>query len=59
MGHFARDCSRRKCKGEGKGGDGSKGYVTGKGKEMKGAGKKGPGTSGGHKGAPSGESKSW
>ena len=48
MGHFAMDCKRI---GKGKrGGDGSKGYATGEGKRTEGAGKKGPGTSGGHKG---------
>ena len=57
-GHFAKDC-RKKGKGSGKGGDGSKGHARGKGKTMKGTGKKGSGNSEGHKGELSEESKSW
>ena len=49
MGYFARDS---RGNDDGKGGDGSKGYAKGKGKAMKGAGKKRSGKSGG----PSGDS---
>ena len=42
MGHLSKDRGR-KGKGNGKGGDGYKGYHKDKGKMMKGAGKKGSG----------------
>ena len=54
MGHIARDC-RTKGNGKGKGRDGGKEYSEGKGRMVKGAGKKGSGQSGGLKG----EQKDW